>query len=386
VLFGKLAHVEAQIGALIAENQLGQRLGEFGLAHAGGAGEEQHAARAAGAGARLGAGHAHHRALENVQRLGDGAMLPLDAIFDEALALADLGAQVILAPGVVERADLIAAHRVVDGTEPELLTIGKLGDVGERREAHAFGAFGEALEELGARGLRGLRVAREQGGKLAGGGGAGFVIRAGDDQARHTLAVQREPRGQILRPIHQPQHRVEEQGAAFFSGQGGSMQRELFSGDEEAVLGFGEVVDLARKARGKVDEQRAARLALADQILHQVAQRFQADQLAAIGELEVEKALGQLARLGFIGINAQAVDGVEDQQAAKALCLEGLPQSTGERHQRGARTDRLQKAVADVAGDHELRADRQQTAEVCQPARGEGRHANGGHRRMSVAD
>ena len=71
VLVGELAHVEADVRALVAEDELRERLRELGLAHAGRTGEEQHAARPVAARARLRAGQPHHRAHQDVDRLGD---------------------------------------------------------------------------------------------------------------------------------------------------------------------------------------------------------------------------------------------------------------------------------------------------------------------------
>ena len=60
VLLGKFAHVEADVGALITEYQLRQRLGQLGLAYARGSGKEQHAAGPVAADARLCTGKPHH--------------------------------------------------------------------------------------------------------------------------------------------------------------------------------------------------------------------------------------------------------------------------------------------------------------------------------------
>ena len=75
MLFGKLAHVETDVRALIAEQQLCQRLRKLGFADPRRSGEEQHAARAAAERAGMGAGEAHDGAHQDI----DGFRDPLDA-------------------------------------------------------------------------------------------------------------------------------------------------------------------------------------------------------------------------------------------------------------------------------------------------------------------
>ena len=369
VLFGEFAHVETQVGALVAEYQLRERLRQFGLAHAGRPREEQHAARPAAARARLRAGQPHHRALQDVERLDHRRVLALDAIFDERLRVADLFAQVVLAPRVVERAHLVAAHRVVDGHDPQALPAGELGDVGQRRERHALGAFGEGFQKLLLRRVAGFAVAAEEGRQLPRRALARLIVGAADDQACHALAVEREPRGQILRPVDQPQHRIEQrQPACLLRRYGRGVQRQLFGGDKKTVLALGQVIGLPRQARGKVEHQRAADVALRRQLFHQVGKRLQAYHLAAAGQFQVEQPLGQFARFVLIRIDAQAVGRVEHQQARIPARLEGLPDRAQQRRQRGPAGERHQKAVADAARNDKLRAYRQQAFEVGQPA------------------
>ena len=50
VLLRILAHVDAHHGAFVVEKEVGQRLGQFGLAHTRGAKEEERAGRAVGVG------------------------------------------------------------------------------------------------------------------------------------------------------------------------------------------------------------------------------------------------------------------------------------------------------------------------------------------------
>src|SRR4051812_35894749 len=53
MLLREFAHVEADVGALVAKDELRERLRELGLADAGGARKEQHAPRPVAARARL---------------------------------------------------------------------------------------------------------------------------------------------------------------------------------------------------------------------------------------------------------------------------------------------------------------------------------------------
>src|SRR5262249_17024033 len=114
VLLGELAHVEADVGALVAENQLRERLGELGFADTRRPGEAQHAPRAIAADAGLRAGQSHHRAHQDVDGLRDRGALAANAILDERLGVRDALAQVDLLPRVLRGADLVALDRVVD--------------------------------------------------------------------------------------------------------------------------------------------------------------------------------------------------------------------------------------------------------------------------------
>ncbi len=146
-------------------------------------------------------------------------------------------------------------------------------------------------------------------------------------------------------------------------------EREFLGGNEKPLFSLAQMIRLAGQTRGKIDDQGAPGFARAAHALHQFAQAFQADDLAAAGEFEFEQALGQFAPLGVIGIDAHAIAGVIDQQATVALALQSFPQSAQQRHQGGAAGQRHEKTVADVAGDDELRTDRQEPFQVEQPAR-----------------
>ena len=385
VFLGKLAHVEADVGALIAKNQFGQGFRQFRLAHPGRAGEEQHAPWPAAAATGLGAGEVHHRTFENVERLHHRLRLALDPLLDETAGVADALAQVILAPRIVERADLVAAYGIVDGGQAKLLVVGEFGDVGQSAQAHALGAVGKALDELRAGGFAGLGVAGKERRQLAGSGLTGFVIGTADGEAGDPFAVERQPGGQVLRPVEQPQHGVEQGFAVAGGGAAGRIfrrarhdgrgsQRKLFSGDEEALFAFAQMIGLPGEARGKVDHQGTAGFPRAADGLHQFAQAFQADDLAAAGELQVKQALGQFAAGSVVGIDTHAVAGVIHQQAAEILALQLLPQGTQQRHQGRAAGQWHEETVADVAGDDELRADRQEPLQIEQPAGERGIH------------
>ena len=79
VLLGVLGHVDAHDGALVVEEELGQGLGQLGLAHARGAQEEE------GAGGAVGVGDAGPRAAHRVGHGGHGGLLPDEALTDDVL-------------------------------------------------------------------------------------------------------------------------------------------------------------------------------------------------------------------------------------------------------------------------------------------------------------
>ena len=79
MLLGVLGHVDAHDGALVVEEELGQRLGQLGLAHARGAQEEE------GAGGAVGVGDAGPRAAHRVGHGGHGGLLPDEALADDVL-------------------------------------------------------------------------------------------------------------------------------------------------------------------------------------------------------------------------------------------------------------------------------------------------------------
>ena len=74
MLGAELGHVEADVGALVAEQQAGDGLRQLGLADPGGPGEEGHAARAVALAAGADPGH---RALDDVQHVGHRVLLAL---------------------------------------------------------------------------------------------------------------------------------------------------------------------------------------------------------------------------------------------------------------------------------------------------------------------
>ncbi len=84
MLLAVLAHVDAHQGVLVVEHELGQRLGQLGLAHAGGAEEDERADRAARV-LQAGAGPA-----DGVGDGVDGLVLADDALVQALLHLQQL--------------------------------------------------------------------------------------------------------------------------------------------------------------------------------------------------------------------------------------------------------------------------------------------------------
>ncbi|CRQ41885.1 hypothetical protein PAERUG_E5_London_17_VIM_2_12_12_02907 [Pseudomonas aeruginosa] len=124
MLGAELGHVEADVGALVAEQQAGDGLRQLGLADPGGPGEEGHAARAVALAAGADPGH---RALDDVQHVGHRVLLALDPAADDLVGLADALA-VDLQPGVFGDADLVAAHGVGDAFHGQAFHARQLDD------------------------------------------------------------------------------------------------------------------------------------------------------------------------------------------------------------------------------------------------------------------
>ena len=87
ILLGELGHIDANQRILIVEQELGQRLGQLGLAHAGGAGKDERTGRAlrvlqAHAGTADGAGQGGHRLI-----LADNALVQLGFHVEQLLGL-----------------------------------------------------------------------------------------------------------------------------------------------------------------------------------------------------------------------------------------------------------------------------------------------------------
>ena len=79
VLLGELRHIHADQRVLVVEQELGQRLGQFGLAHAGRAGEDERTGRT------LGILESHTGAANRTRQRGDGLVLADDAPVQLAL-------------------------------------------------------------------------------------------------------------------------------------------------------------------------------------------------------------------------------------------------------------------------------------------------------------
>ena len=123
--------------SVVAEQELGDLLGQLGLADAGRPGEEQHAAGPRGVARRLRAGQAERRALEDVERLGDRELLALDRAADRLLALPDVLTDAAAPPRVVVDTQLVDPHRVGDVRDPAVP--GQQRDLVHGAQRHALG-------------------------------------------------------------------------------------------------------------------------------------------------------------------------------------------------------------------------------------------------------
>ena len=152
-------------------------------------------------------------------------------------------------------------------------------------------------------------------------------------------------------------------------------ERDPFGRDEEAVLVGIEMVGLARQARREVDDERATRFPLAGHLAHDRDQILEAHRHHAVGELQVEQPGRELHRGRLVRIGSQSLDRIEHQQELVVELRQVHPQAAQQRRECRALLVGGEKAVANIAGDDELRADRQQPLQVGDPAR-RGIHGN----------
>jgi hypothetical protein len=215
-------------------------------------------------------------------------VLTLDTLFEGGARAANLVLQVVLAPRVVRRTDLVTAYRILDAADADALLHGELGDVGQRGQCQAVGAIGQSPYRFGTGAGVSARMAGKQRDKLSRRRLARLVIRPADDQRGDALGIEGKPRGQILRTVDQPQDGVEERrdgrlryrgGGRFGSGHrwwcrhdGVGGERELFGSNKEAVLPAIQMVGRARQARGEIEHQRTACLTAGAKLAHQLDQ------------------------------------------------------------------------------------------------------------------
>ncbi len=122
------------------------------------------------------------------------------------------------------------------------------------------------------------------------------------------------------------------------------------------MLGTVQVVGLARDARGKVDHQGAACLALLGHRFHGVGQGFKAAGLYAILQFEAKQFGGACDDRGVVGVGAQPFDRVKHQHEFVTQRSQCAPQAAQQRRQRAVLRagQGCQKAVADIARQYEL--------------------------------
>lgn len=213
MLGAELGHVEADVGALVAEQQAGDGLRQLGLADPGGPGEEGHAARAVALAAGADPGH---RALDDVQHVGHRVLLALDPAADDLVGLADALA-VDLQPGVFGDADLVAAHGVGDAFHGQAFHARQLDDGVEIEEQQAFGVLDEGRGGL-LQGLLGDARSAEPAEQRRGQGPARRLVGLRHRDMAQARVVHQQPVGQVAFLFHHPQYAVEERFALFPGG------------------------------------------------------------------------------------------------------------------------------------------------------------------------
>lgn len=215
------------------------------------------------------------------------------------------------------------------------------------------------------------------------GGGFGVIDEGGRQQRRRVTAlvevggrkgqtvdgfvVEDEPGGQVGFAVAQPEDRVEP-GHGVGGGQPGMGHvGEFFAGGEEFVFGFGELLDADRHPRGVVDDGGGADVG-GDQRAQNAGQAVETDRQGGAREVLAERAAGELPGGGGIGMDAQPVDPVMDQQVLIAVERQRFPETVQDRQQDGLPGERRQEQVVDRPGEQELRANAEQPAQVGDPA------------------
>src|SRR5262249_19466867 len=108
VFRAELRHVEADIGALVAEEQTGDRLRELGLSNARRSREKRDPSWSTSAPGRA---DTRDRSLDDIEHVNDGVFLPLHALLDELEGMPDLVA-VDLHPRIFGNTYLVASYRI----------------------------------------------------------------------------------------------------------------------------------------------------------------------------------------------------------------------------------------------------------------------------------
>ena len=203
-------------------------------------------------------------------------------------------------------------------------------------------------------------------------------VGSGEGQAVDGLVVESEPGRQIVLAVAQPEQWVEPGGAVGGGDDGMGHVGEFFAGGEEFVFGFGELLNADRHPCGVVDDRSSADVG-GDQGAQDGGQAVQTDRNRGALEILVECAAGLLPGRGGVGMEAQPIHPVIDQQVLIAVDGQRFPETVQDRQQDGLPVKRGQEQIANRPGEDELRANAEQPAQVGNPAGPGRRYERGGH-------
>jgi hypothetical protein len=205
MLGAELGHVEADICAVVAEEQAGDCLREFRLADPGGTGQEGDAPRSASS-RRL--PNADDGAFHDVEHVSDGVRLPLHAAPHELVRRADL-VMAYFAPRVFGDADLEPPNRIGDAVERDVFASGQLCDCAKVKKQEPFSLVHEPISRFLQVGRRGILSAGKPPHQRSDHGSPGQVVGPTDRYVSNTWIADQKPVGKVSFLVRDPDHRIE---------------------------------------------------------------------------------------------------------------------------------------------------------------------------------
>jgi len=359
VLGAELRHVEADVCALVTEEQLGHGLREFGLADAGGAGEERDAA---GPAAATAAADPRGRALHNVQHVHDGMVLPDHATPDDVGSPTYFVA-IDLAPGVLGHADLVAPNGLGDVLHRNTLGPGELRDGTEVDQQHALCGIHQVghgrIDHRWSR-LAGAWHAADE--RRCDGAPRRPVGRRDRDVAEPGV-VDRQPVGEVSLPLGDPDHAV-------VAGRAAGSDRPRFrqlaeherTGEERLLLRRQRVVP-DDEARGEVGDQGYRGPVQPDYPLERGAKQLHARRSPAVRRSEPnpgQERLDVAWRAVWPRQHREAGQGIVADDVGVARLAEGRRQDIRQRDGDSRPADVADLQVPHVASQHELALEREE--------------------------